>query len=173
MKIKGEEFLFSIIKKIDTFLAERKFVREVVRNINKELSYKQVREIWEDELVKVHGDMTKLQYYFSCINDVLEFKETDCVLDIGCGDGAIDSYINVNKLYGIDISQNKLTEAKKRNPKYVYQKQSFLDKISFIDDKINKCFSYGVVQYCKPEDVNKLIENSIVSILKNLEGGVK
>lgn len=165
LKVIGENYLYQIVSKLYNCLGKRKFVREVVGG--KELNYEQVKEIWNDELTLVHGDMTKSKYYFSCINEILEFTEKDNVVDIGCGDGTIDSYIQVNKLLGIDISENKLKEAKQKNPNYMYCVQSFLDEIKLNDlTSCNKCFSYGVVQYCKPEDIDKLIKNSLDVILK-------
>lgn len=165
----GENLLWKFINKLYLYLGERRFVRGIIEK-NVELTYEQVRNIWEDESVMVHGDMSKPQYYYSCIDEVLNFEEKDCVLDIGCGDGIIDSYIQVDNLFGIDVSENKLAEAKKRNPRYIYQAQSFLDRIDCKEIKINKCFSYSVVQYCKPEDISMLIRNSIDVVLKNWGG---
>lgn len=174
MKIKGENLLFIMIRKIYFCLGERKFKRDILSE-KKELSYDQVKEVWEDEAKLVHGNMEDAERYYSCINAVLEFKETDNVIDIGCGDGTIDSYIHVNRLYGIDISENKLNAARRKNPNYIYSKQNFLDEIDFDEINLyNKCFSYSVVQYCRPEDIDKLLKNSIDFILKTkkTEGGV-
>lgn len=151
-------------------------MREVIRD-GRELDYGQMKAYWDDEQHKVHGDMTNPEHYFSCIDEVLTFKETDSVVDIGCGDGRIDSYIHVNNLYGIDFSSSKLSEAQKRNPDYVYHEQSFLEKIDLVDDILyNKCFSYGVAQYCAPEDMEILLKNSIDCVLKNKKvtrGGIE
>lgn len=169
MKIPGENFFFEVIGKLHSRLGKRKFVREVIKN-DGELNYGQMRSYWNDKRHKVHGDMTNPEYYFSCINEVLAFKEADNVVDIGCGDGIIDSYIHVNNLYGIDFSSSKLSEAKKRNPNYAYHEQSFLDRIVPADNIIyNKCFSYGVAQYCAPEDMDILLKNSIDCILGEQE----
>lgn len=173
MKIKGENLLFEIVKKMYCCLGERKFTRQVLANRNNELNYGQVKELWEDESRLVHGDFGKgedweaSENHYSRINTVMRFKETDKVIDIGCGDGAIDNHIHVEELYGIDISESKLKEAKKKNPNYRYHNQSFLDELDFAGMELyNKYFSYGVFQYCKPEDADRLIRNSIEFILE-------
>lgn len=176
-KIKGENLLFEAVGKFHAYLGKRKFVRNVIDKKD-ELTYEKVQQLWNDKKKLVQGDiMTNGQHYYSCVDEVMEFQETDNVVDIGCGEGTMDSFIHVNKLYGIDFSKSKLDEARKKNPKYTYHEQSFLDKIDPANHEIyNKCFSFSVFQYCKPEDADRLLQNSIDVVLKKTEttyGGVK
>lgn len=171
----GEKLFFLISRKAYGYFGACKFSREVLGKNQLRRDYSDVKKKYTGDQKYMHGDMTNPQYYFKCIDEVLAFQETDNVVDIGCGEGTIDSYICVNNLYGIDISPGNIENAKKKNPNYEYHEQNFIDEMNLPDDiSYNKCFSYGVFQYCKPEDVEKLIKNSIDTILRDgLRGGVK
>ena len=164
---KAESLLWHCCKKMYEILGERRFCKAEL-NANELDDYDRKKEWWEDEKHKVHGDLSDPVYYYNCIDEVMRFESEDNVVDVGCGDGLIDSYLpdGVN-LFGIDFSNSKIEDAKSRNPEFVYRAQSFLDRIEPTFG-CNKCFSYGVLQYCKPEDVDVFIKNSIDSVMSTV-----
>ena len=126
-------------------------------------SYDIVKEIWKTN--PVHGDKYNPSECFKQINDILHFAKDDVVIDIGCGDGEIDKLIKSKCLYGIDIAESKIKKAKENNPQFCYKVQSMLDSYQF--DNANKIFSYSVLQYCRPSDVNIVLKNSLDACAKS------
>ena len=64
--------------------------------------------------------------------EVINLKENDVVLDVGCGTGILDkriNYITRSKVVGLDISDKMLEVAKKKNDidDIIYINQSFYD----------------------------------------------
>jgi len=69
---------------------------------------------------------------YDIVFNVIELKENDKVLDVGCGTGILDKTIysyTKNKVVGIDISDKMLEVAKKKNDidDIIYINQSFYD----------------------------------------------
>lgn len=62
----------------------------------------------------------------------------------------------------IDFSEQKIEEAKRRNPDGGYYKQNFLEDYSYLKKYgINKVYSYSVMQYCKTKDFKLFIDNQL------------
>lgn len=126
--------------------------------------------IWEDPEKKVHGDISQeaMESRAQYIVKALNLKKTDCVLDIGCGEGLTDYYIKekCGKLKGIDFAKSRIAEAKKRNPECDYFEASFLENYKEKCQNVNKVFSDNVMQYCKPEDTYSFLRNSIAVLGK-------
>jgi len=75
-------------------------------------------------------DLNRAEILLSEIPDI----QYNNVLDIGCGQGFITSKLQGNNIYGVDISEEAIKQAKKRNE----------DKINFVQGSIfdlNKIFS--------------------------------
>lgn|GEM_PF-1708644 len=125
------------------------------------IDYDETRTVWETKAV--HPRFDNPEEYYNYINKTLNFRKTDVVLDIGCGDGTLDSYLPC-KVFGIDVAKAKIEKAKRQNPGGNYLRQSFLDKFKFANSRINKVFSFTVFQYCKPEDADTLLRNSIEAL---------
>ncbi|WP_061320772.1 class I SAM-dependent methyltransferase [Clostridium botulinum] len=130
------------------------------------ISYKKCNEEWEKESKKVHGQMSfdSFKKYSEYINSLLNLNKYEDLLDIGCGEGSIDYFLK-NKckvLSGFDFSKNKLNKAIDKNAECKYWNQSFLDEYKY--KNFNKAFSFGVIQYCKPKDLEKFILNSVEAV---------
>lgn len=140
-----------------------------------DISYEEIREIWEKEETTVHKDTSE-----KLVNEIsLHIKERcklcseDNVLTIGCGDGLFDSKILsfVNKVYGMDFSKQKLSVARERNMEVEYFCQSFLDSYNseILNSNINKIYSYEVMQYCKPDDIEMFLNNQFKLLTEDKE----
>lgn len=152
--------LFSFNKKMEENLAIKRFKQDI--NMSS-LTYEDTKDIWNNNDTLVHADIGQdsMMMYHKRINDVIQAQTGDILCDIGCGDGNIDNlFSNISLLYGIDFASNKIEMARKLNPEFKYDCQSFLDPIR-VPFPINKVFSYGVMQYCKPEDIESFIRNSL------------
>lgn len=125
------------------------------------IGYDECAKIWENPNVKVHTDISDevIQKMANHIKMTLDLQPSDAVLDIGAGDGLIDEKLEkfVGNYYGFDFSKQKIEEAKKRNCNCKYWQQSFLEPIK-LTDKVNKIFSFGVMQYCNPKDVGAFLK---------------
>lgn len=164
-------YVWLIADKTRKKLGEKRFLDLVNENLNK--SYDEVRLLWEKPETKVHGQTTPgvLKEMSRLITEELCLVKEDRVLDIGCGDGQIDFFLKKKcaELSGFDFSETKINEAKARNKEVSYFVASFLEDYKEKCRNINKVFSYGVMQYCKPEDVETFIQHS-VEVLKGTSG---
>lgn len=161
IKIGIENRIWHCIQKVYEISGNYMFKREI--KMLREVPYINVKNIWEDPNVKVHGTL-ELEDYSKNIGDCLKLTDNDTLLDIGAGDGTVDSYLKkrVKQVLGFDFSERKIQEAKQKSPENIYWTQSFLDSYSIPGDiEVNKAFSSGVLQYCKPEDTGRYLENSI------------
>ena len=141
------------------------------RNINAmiERDEEWCRKFWQNR--SVHGDMSDKEFfiYFERINKELNISANDNILSIGCGDGLLDKTIVDNTgatIYGFDFSEEKVRAAQKNNPQGLYWQQSFLENIDKEIDNVNKIYSFGVMQYCAPEDLEKFFLLQIEFVLK-------
>ena len=139
----------------------------------KEITYEECKELWEDEKTLVHRDTSErvVRDVTNHISMICELSADDVLLNIGCGDGAFDQGVldKVKMLYGIDFSGQKISVAKRRTPLARYYQQSFLDGFvpDILEAGINKIYSYSVVQYCKPEDLELFIDNQLAVLDRN------
>ncbi|SHI96394.1 Methyltransferase domain-containing protein [Anaerovibrio lipolyticus DSM 3074] len=168
-KIESGLFRLGLIS--DDYIMRRNLIEDV------DLEYDAVREHWDDDAIKVHGDTSPevLEKYANNIANVMKLTQEDVLLCVGCGDGQVDSYLQdkVGALYGFDFAPSKVDAARKNNPKGHYFIQSFLEKYLCPagGERINKIYSSSVAQYCKPEDLHWFIELQVV-FLKENGGGV-
>lgn len=134
-----------------------------------QLSYEETKELWEMEDIKVHNseEMNYFNEFFKEIQSIMKLSNKERVLDVGCGDGKIDYFIkNVCKeLNGFDFSETKLEKARDLNPNCIYWNQSFLSP--YKANNYDVVFSYGVLQYCKKNDVEKFLLNALDSLNDN------
>ena len=92
-------------------------------------------------------------------------------MSIGCGDGSVDMCISefCKMLVGFDYSNQMISRANSRRIKNgIFWQQSYFDKI---DDtyNIDKIYTLGVVQYCKPEDIQLFVDRQLELCNKNKE----
>ena len=168
-KIESGLFRLGLIN--DDYIMRRNLIEGI------DMEYDAVKEHWDDDAVKVHSDTSPevLERYANNIANVMNLTQRDILLCVGCGDGQVDSYLQnkVEALYGFDFAPSKVEAARKNNPQGHYFIQSFLEKYQcpMGGGRINKIYSSGVVQYCKPEDLHWFIELQ-VDFLKENGGGV-
>ena len=154
-KIESALFRLGLIS--DDYIMRRNLIESM------DMEYNKVREHWNDENATVHGDTSPdvMKGYANHIAERLNLTRDDVLLSVGCGDGHVDSYLKdrVGKIDGCDFADTKVKAAQRRNPECNYWVQSFLDKYQCppLGD-VNKIYSFGVVQYCQPEDLHHLIE---------------
>lgn len=132
----------------------------------KGITYDECNRFWESGDSKVHSDTSDglMEELAAHIEKRMELCDEDVLLVIGGGGGYIDRFLTsrVKKLIGIDFSQQKTEDAKMRNPGAVYYKQDFLESYDYLKEySVNKIYSYSVMQYCKPEDFERFIQNQI------------
>ena len=133
----------------------------------KEITYEECQKLWEDENTLVHHDTSErlIREVTDHIIKICELNHEDILLNIGCGDGLFDTRIlsAVKCYYGVDFSEQKLTIARKNVPEGRYFQHNFLNPYcdEIRDAGITKIYSYSVVQYCKPEDVERFIYNQL------------
>jgi ubiquinone/menaquinone biosynthesis C-methylase UbiE len=76
-----------------------------------------------------------------------EIKDTDKVLEVGCGAGHILEKISKGILYGIDISETQIERAKKRLGKRVTLLKSAGESIPFEDKFFDKLLCSEVIEH--------------------------
>ena len=144
---------------------------EFIKN-EKSMSYEECNSFWEKAESKVHADTSDelMKEISEHIAERMELNKEDILLVIGGGGGYIDRFLisKVKKLIAIDFSGQKIIDAKKRNPEGEYYRQDFLKEYDYLKKyKINKIYSYSVMQYCKPEDFSIFIKNQLSVLDEN------
>lgn len=76
-----------------------------------------------------------------------EIKDTDKVLEVGCGAGHILERINKGKLYGIDISDIQIQRAKERLGDKAEIKKSPGEEIPYEDKSFDKLLCSEVIEH--------------------------
>lgn len=152
------------------------FRRTILEGMDRELTYNEVCAHWEKESSKVHGSIEPefMKAIAEHVAEGLDLQSNDRLLSVGCGDGKVDSYLKdkVAGMCGYDFSGQKIEAAKELNPTVTYWRQSFLeDFLCPPPMDINKIYSFGVVQYCKAEDLHWFLELQ-VNFLRKRGGGV-
>jgi len=112
------------------------------------------KEIWErkgnsntDNLKELDGyENTNInpQEVAKSITEILDIKENDKVLEVGCGAGMITQYIKCNYT-GIDYSYNLVKKHKTILNNKVFVSEAQL--LPFKDNSFDKCFAYSVFHY--------------------------
>ena len=164
--------VYSLLFKLG-FYSQEDYFRKVILN-TQSISYSESNKIWENPDVKVHGNIwdDAIQKIADHIKKVMDLQKNDAVLDVGAGDGLVDEKLKnaVKSYYGFDFSNQKIGEARKRNPECEYWQQSFLEPIS-LSEYVNKIFSNGVMQYCTPNDIKTFLKHQI-EIISSFKGGM-
>jgi len=101
-------------------------------------------------------DVIGFLYTVKEIKNILELKETDKVLDIGCGTGLISLALSpwVKAIHGLDISP-KMIERAKKNCSEATNVSFSVGKITNLEippKTFNKVLAYSVLQYLSNED---------------------
>ncbi len=101
-------------------------------------------------------DIIGFLYTVREIKNILDLKETDAVLDIGCGTGLISLALSpwVKEIHGLDISP-KMTERAKKNCSEAANISFGVGKITDLEippKTFNKVLAYSVLQYLGNED---------------------
>lgn len=140
------------------------------------ISYEECLELWEDENTLVHKDRSEriIKEISTHICDVCGLNRNDILLNVGCGDGLFDGEVSdsVKKLYCVDFSSQKLAVAKEKwgNRVNYYQHNFLLDYPTELHDVgINKIYSYGVMQYCNPDDAELFLLNQLKLCVEDID----
>lgn len=174
----GELIIMSLNTKIHTLLYRMKFIsqeeyfKKAILN-TQSITYSECNKIWENPDIKVHTNIQDeaIQKMADHIKKIMDLQKNDVVLDVGAGDGLVDEKLKnaVKSYYGFDFSNQKIGEARKRNPECEYWQQSFLEPIS-LSEYVNKIFSNSVMQYCTPGDIKTFLKHQIETISSSKGG---
>ena len=126
-------------------------------------------EKWNEELATKH-DLDKFynhpNFAFRYIEqkriekliEAAEIKESDKILEVGCGAGHILEKVRKGKLYGIDISEIQLERTKKRMGDKVELKKAPGENIPYEDKFFDKILCSEVIEHViDPREVLKEI----------------
>lgn len=91
------------------------------------------------------------------LTKLLNKREFDSVLDVGCGNGIWSDLFNDKEYVGIDISEKLIQSAQKRYT----DKDFFAIKLEDYkrDNKFDLIFGYTVLQHILPKDIDKAVES--------------
>ncbi len=138
-------------------------------------------EKWNEELATKH-DLDKFynhpNFAFRYIEqkriekliEAAEIKESDKILEVGCGAGHILEKVRKGKLYGIDISEIQIERTKKRMGDKVELKKAPGENIPYEDKFFDKILCSEVIEHViDPREVLKEIsrvlkDNGILSL---------
>jgi cyclopropane fatty-acyl-phospholipid synthase-like methyltransferase len=98
------------------------------------------------------------------VSNGLELNDSDVVLDIGCGNGALSAlfFKRVKKLVGVDFSEYLISVAKGNFEKEPYFTFHFSDALKYVKgytakDEVTKVLCYGTFHYFNREDSKEII----------------
>jgi len=133
---------------------------ERAKQYNRNEFWKQVRRTINGE--EVSED--QIQQIVKQINNCLNIQFDDCLVDIGCGNGALTNLVAPKEcvVYGIDPS-NYLIEIAKE----FFQKEKHTYEVGFANDDYtytkfsisNKCLLYGVSSYLEDTMISDVLNN--------------
>ncbi len=89
--------------------------------------------------------------FWSEFDVILKYiKNTDSVLDIGCGNGRFSKFFNKDKYLGIDFSDSLLKKAKAHNPLYKYLNIDITknDWEKKLNKKLDMAILIAVIHHC-------------------------
>lgn len=121
--------LWSLINRIRSRLGVKifKFSQQAMKAEN----YEMIQKAWNEKERQVHGDISSvaIEGYVKIIADLIELEEQDVFLDIGAGEGSVDTGLLkfCRGGYGFDFAESKIEIAKQKNKKVQYWQQSFLE----------------------------------------------
>ncbi len=117
------------------------------------------------QMVQARHQFLQKDYYLPLkqkINEIIASLKIDSILDVGCGDGYFD--VQLNNLYGIDISKEAIIKASKNNKNAMYVVASGFD-IPFEDNSISL-----ILNIFAPHDEKEFTRVSNNYILKVVPG---
>tara|TARA_R100000742_G_C4279616_1_gene104762 strand:- start:10483 stop:11058 length:576 start_codon:yes stop_codon:yes gene_type:complete len=95
------------------------------------------------EHLDITWDSKKESHY---IKDLIDFQETDKILEVGCGAGFLSREFQTSDFTGIDYSKPLIEKHKKLYPEHnVFVSES--NVLPFEDNQFDKLFCSGVFQY--------------------------
>lgn len=110
----------------------------------------------------------------NAIRDGLHFKQTDILLDIGCGNGALTKFFFplCSGVLGVDFSTVLISVAKKnfeRAPSFLFIESDMLDYITTENapNRFTKILCYGAFQYLNYDTAKKVlahIKNRFINV---------
>lgn len=125
-------------------------------------------EFWKQIKRTVNGvevDKKDIEQIVCQIQKSLHLARKDHLLDLGCGNGALASYLfdDIDKYTGIDFSEYLLqiaAEYFKPNDAVNYIEKDVIEYIDTLKENpgYNKILIYGVISYFKHNDVLKLLQ---------------
>ena len=121
-------------------------------------------KFWEEGRGTQYNCSPTVRLYRDIILDTIkEHKLSGRVLDVGCGDGYILSFLNKkqNKLFGIDISKKAIEIAKTRIPYGEFFVKDFSKKIIF-HRKFDLIICSHTLEHIKDE--KEVINNGIYNL---------
>lgn len=124
------------------------YFKELIEDANQEGEITTIKKESAGDY-KTPGEKVLIDFF-----ELLKSKETDRLLDYGCGTGRFYPYFSARSdYYGIDISQAMIKECQKAFPQ---AKNRFVvaegEELPFADCFFNKLICYGVFDACYQED---------------------
>ena len=97
------------------------------------------------ELIKNYGNIERLK-----------------VLDLGCGTGLIDSYLqeSIPNLHGCDISSDSINKAKATNPSVVYNSYDGIN-LPYDDGNFDVVFTVNVMHHVNPIERKRFVNEAL------------
>lgn len=127
---------------------------------------------WESDLgfLWYQGNLQQQNKYFELALNEIKEKKYKSHLDVGCGWGELTNKVAeltfVEKVLGIDISEDIITKAKElnKNPKAIYQCKNVLN----MEDTFDLITLFGSTDYISPALFASSIEKIITSANKEI-----
>ena len=96
----------------------------------------------------------KAEALLELVSDRLGPPEQLAMLDVGCGPGETDRFLDgrVGRLAGIDIAPAMLEQARSRNPSVEYRGFAPGEAIPFDDGEFDVCFAVCVLHHVAPAE---------------------
>jgi 2-polyprenyl-3-methyl-5-hydroxy-6-metoxy-1,4-benzoquinol methylase len=92
-------------------------------------------------------------------------KNCNCILDVGCGTGELTKKLTLfsKEVIGIDVSENMINEAKKRNhdEKINYTKISVEKYLEKTEKQFDVIISIAALHHMNEEEILKLMKNKL------------
>ena len=100
---------------------------------------------------------------FFCLGDWLNKKAKNFkFLDYGCGIGRYSDFFDENFYLGVDVCQEALEFAKKKNPNHSFVQipEGNLNSLNFNNHKFHVFMTNTVLQHCSDEVVNEILSSA-------------
>ena len=174
-------------KALNNELRNSKLGQILLRNLNEAMS---LNNSYHDELIKWYniddfqnkfwesdlgymwfeGNVSISKSYFDSTIQLINEKKIESVLDIGCGWGVFCNKCvketNVKKVYGIDVSEGVINNAKNkyRDERILFEKKNFLD----VNETFDLISIFGSIDYILPEQIEDFVAHMLKLAKKNV-----